>query len=213
MPVNFSNFARLHPSGRNLVLRWFDKAWRLNECQDKDSFEPFIYCYISFNSWAACVTGEDTDWKMIRELCDDEHCEYIFRNIMQDIIVLEKLSQFQSLWPIFKAQEIRRSQIPRHHSVIREDVIRHYFEYGIQEYKPKDALNPKLIGYEIPLTWSNTLQTIYRVRCNLFHGDKCMDNDDDQKIVGTAFRAFACIFKSLIDNSLRQYIRQSYYFK
>ena len=203
MPVTLTNIAHLHPTGRNLVLNWFEKAWLLKNCQDKDCFEPFIYCYISFNSWAACVTGEDKDWRMIREICNDDTCKSIYQKAIQDPFVLEILSQFQSLWPIFKAQEIRRSQIPHLHSSIREQVIRHYFKFEIQEYTPKDPQNPVLIGHEIPLIWENTLKAIYQVRCNLFHGDKCMNSDDDQRSVSAAFRAFIHIFKSLIDNSYK----------
>lgn len=203
MSANLENFTHLHLKGRELVQSWFDKAWRVKECRDQDSFEPFIYCYIAFNSWAACVTGEDADWKIIRELCNDDTCKSIYQKAIQDPFVLEIVSQFQSFWPIFKAQEIRRNQIPHLHSSIREQVIRHYFKYEIQEYAPKDQLNPTLIGHDIPLTWENTLRAIYRVRCNLFHGDKCMDRDDDQKIVSTAFRAFVHIFKALFDNSYK----------
>lgn len=204
MPANLENFTYLHLKGRDLVLGWFDKAWRVKECQDQDSFEPFIYCYIAFNSWAACVTEKDRDRDIIHDLGNNPICESIFNITMQNDIIRCYHIEFQSLWPIFKVQEIRKKRIPHYQSPHREEIVRHYFDSNINNYTPKDPQNPKLIGHEIPLTWNNVLQSIYSVRCNLFHGDKSTDQPPDQKIVGSAFRSFVHIFKALLDFSPHQ---------
>jgi hypothetical protein len=45
-------FQELHHDGRRLVAHWFSLASERLECDPADSFEPFIYAWISFNGWA-----------------------------------------------------------------------------------------------------------------------------------------------------------------
>ena len=40
----------------------------------------------------------------------------------------------------------------------------------------------------MPLDWPHTLEALYRVRCNLFHGEKGLDSEMDALIVSSAFR-------------------------
>jgi hypothetical protein len=35
----------------------------------------------------------------------------------------------------------------------------------------------------VPLDWAHTVKAIYRVRCNLFHGEKARTSEDDERIV------------------------------
>ncbi|MDO8691418.1 MAG: hypothetical protein Q7R39_15655, partial [Dehalococcoidia bacterium] len=41
----------------------------------------------------------------------------------------------------------------------------------------------------IPLDWPHTLAALYRVRCNLFHGEKALDSENDGQVVAAALRA------------------------
>jgi len=45
------------------------------------------------------------------------------------------------------------------------------------------------------LDWAHTLKAIYRVRCNLFHGEKAIHSEIDQKIVLSAFRVLIHMLK------------------
>jgi hypothetical protein len=47
---------------------------------------------------------------------------------------------------------------------------------------------------EIERNWRNTLQSLYRVRCNLFHGEKSPILEDDRRIVISAFQVMIYIF-------------------
>ena len=40
----------------------------------------------------------------------------------------------------------------------------------------------------ISLDWPHTLSAIYRIRCNLFHGEKTLHSDNDVILVSLAFR-------------------------
>jgi hypothetical protein len=58
---NFDRYVYLHPDGQELIYGWFKRAWNMRESEMEDSFEPFIFTWISLNGWAACVTGLDGD--------------------------------------------------------------------------------------------------------------------------------------------------------
>ena len=46
---------------------------------------------------------------------------------------------------------------------------------------------------KIERNWTNTIQSLYRVRCNLFHGEKSLSIRDDREIVSSAFQAMIYI--------------------
>ena len=72
-PLNWVRYEVLHRDGKNLIDTWFARANNKACCTAKESFEPFIYCWIAFNAWASCVNGEDRDAKMVRKVvnCTD----------------------------------------------------------------------------------------------------------------------------------------------
>jgi hypothetical protein len=60
--VNLRSYERLRGYyGHSLISSWLQRVWEKRECPPHESFEPFIYTWISFNGWAACVTGLDRD--------------------------------------------------------------------------------------------------------------------------------------------------------
>ena len=48
----------------------------------------------------------------------------------------------------------------------------------------------------MPLDWPHTLAALYRVRCNLFHGEKGRHSEMDQRIVASGFRTLIQFFGS-----------------
>src|SRR2546421_1190490 len=61
-------FETLHHDGRALVQGWRERA---ASSREGDAFEAFIYLWIAFNSWAACVTGSDGDREWQDKLVTD----------------------------------------------------------------------------------------------------------------------------------------------
>lgn len=55
-----------------------------------------------------------------------------------------------------------------------------------------------LINDQLPayLDWPHTLAAIYQVRCNLFHGEKSRNSDNDQAIVFAAYRVLVGFMRS-----------------
>ena len=48
----------------------------------------------------------------------------------------------------------------------------------------------------IPTDWEHFLKATYRVRCNLFHGEKGLLDPHDQVIVASAFRVLAHVIET-----------------
>lgn len=59
-PVDFDRYARLHGDGRTLIRGWVQRSVA-GRRGGEPSFESFIYLWIAFNGWAACVAGKDGD--------------------------------------------------------------------------------------------------------------------------------------------------------
>ena len=136
--VSFDNYLRLHREGKRLIRGWFNRACRNRDCSPENSFEPFIFAWIAFNSWGMCVTGYERDSDIIDALAVNQKLNEDFQELMGD------------------SKEFR--------------------EYHRER------------GEEVSLNWAHSLKAIYRVRCNLFHGEKAAHSEMDQKIVSSAFQ-------------------------
>jgi hypothetical protein len=99
--------------------------------------------------------------------------------------------RFSQLWPIFRVSNLREQGIDywsgRYES--RGEMIRAYLDAGAGAFAPACHF-----AHARPrLDWGHTLAALYRVRCNLFHGEKARSSENDQLVVSTAFetlRAF-----------------------
>jgi len=198
--VDLNLFIHLHPEGQRLIRGWFERAQQERDCPDRGSFEPFIFAWIAFNAWGCCVTGEDYDRQMINALKEDEHLNRLFAEHLEneDAGLSQAARDFQSYWPIFKVQDLRHRGIWQRHNGNRADIVREYLDGGADTYDPQVEGHPGAMGDQIPLSWTNTLPAIYRVRCNLFHGEKSIRSEMDQRIVGSAFRVLVPFFELVL---------------
>ena len=68
-------------------------------------------------------------------------------------------------------------------------MTRAYVDAGAREFAPSCYVEHE----QVPLDWGHTLAALYRVRCNLFHGEKARSSENDQLVVSAAYetlRAF-----------------------
>ncbi len=193
--VDLHRFRALHQEGQRLVTSWFERAYQARE-DEGECFEAFIFAWFAVNGWAACVTGKDRDADYIRAL---ERCQDLqdrFDTLLAtDTGFSQSADAFHSLWPIFKAQDIRRG---RHHvpaNLGRAGIIQHYFGEGLRVYAPGCWSDHQAVGEPVPLDWPHTLAAIYRVRCNLFHGEKSAHSEMDRIIVLAAYRVLIGFFR------------------
>ena len=195
--VDFDRFANLQMDGRRLISGWFDRAWRMRDCERDDCFEAFIFAWFAVNSWASCVTGEDQERAYLDALTLDTSLSERFEQLMFDTnsrlaIHAKAFSQF---WPIFKVQDIRQKGLGIWQTGEREEIIRRYMDGGVRKFAPKCWQRHRDTDERVPVDWPHTLAALYQVRCNLFHGEKAAHSEMDQRIVASAFKVLVHFFR------------------
>ena len=186
--LDTDSFHRLHRDGKQLISAWFARAYRAIDCEAEQSFEPFIFTWIAFNAWGSCVTGQDRDKELVRRVANCPCLRGKFMNLVNDDESFRSiLRSFADSWPIFKAQDIRKEGYFGAISRDRDEVIQHYRGIPDVSFEPSCAFFHKENSGTIPVDWPHCLHTIYRVRCNLFHGEKSPHSEMDARIVKGAF--------------------------
>ena len=196
--IDFQRYRILHWEGRRLVTGWFDRAWQARECPAEDSFEPFIFSWFAVNGWAACVSGVDQDRAYLDALmCDQTMCDDFTRLLSDSESPFGSYAAaFARLWPIFEVKELRRRGIMRYSSGDRDGIVNRYLASGARKFEPPCWKRHRDAGEQVPLDWPHTLTAIYRVRCNLFHGEKAAHSEIDQRVVSSAFRTLLHFFSA-----------------
>jgi hypothetical protein len=101
------------------------------------------------------------------------------------------------LWPVFEVQRLRRQGVDLRYedeTLTREDrreVVGSYLSHPNADalrFEPQCWRRHRDAGERAPLDWPHTLAALYRVRCNLFHGEKARHSEMDQRIVASGFR-------------------------
>jgi hypothetical protein len=195
--VDLQRYRLLHHEGRRLISGWFNRAWRARDCQGGDCFEAFIFAWIAVNGWAACVTETDGDRKYLDALMLDQDIKNQFDRLLRDpnLRFSSIASEFAQLWPIFEVKDLRKKSMLWMQEPDRNKLIMSYLQGGAEKYQPQCWKRHVDSGQAIPLDWPHTLAAVYRVRCNLFHGEKAAHSEMDQLVVSRAFRVLIYFFR------------------
>jgi hypothetical protein len=193
--IQLNRFHALHPDGQRLVRGWFEKAHAAMTTDD-ECFEAFIFAWFAVNGWAACVTGNDRDADYIRALQRSAELAEKFQTLLDGNPQFQSAAaDFQRFWPIFKAQDIRRAGRRAPAAADRPAVVQHYFDGDLRVFEPQCWKSHTDAGEDVSLDWPQTLAAIYRVRCNLFHGEKSAHSEMDREIVCTALVVLVMFFR------------------
>jgi len=185
----------LHPDGHRLITTWFERAWRAR-LDEECTFESFVFAWIAVNAWAACITGKDRDSEYMDRLVHDSGLHLAFDQLYHgNPSFYDEAEAFFDLLPIFKAQHLRRIFLHLDESVPRKERIRCYFGEGLTEFEPACAQFHLARGETIPRDWPHFIQAVYRVRCNLFHGEKSAHSEMDGQIVRAALLSLTTFFR------------------
>lgn len=194
LEVRPDRFQQLHVDGRELVTRWIKRA---NAAPRSDPFEAFIYAWIGFNGWATCVCDEDTDSRLIQMLQVDPGVTANFADLMSRDQFRAAAYAFSSFWPIFRVSDlpdaIRRR---RPEKKGRRAVTEHYHSNCPTAARAPDCH----LTHSSPMDpdWAHTLEALYRVRCNLFHGQKSGGGMEDQAILRAAVAVLLPVASSVL---------------
>lgn len=195
--VNFDNYRYLHSDGRRLISGWFERAWEARNAKAENCFEPFIFAWFAVNGWAACVTGKDVDREYLKVLMEDKTIREQFNKLVKNAQTPFPIHarKFAEYWPIFEVKDLRRKEILQAYEGERAEIVRRYFEEGAKKFEPECWQQHIETEKFVPIDWPHTLYAIYRVRCNLFHGEKAAHSEMDQVIVSKAFKTLIYFFK------------------
>jgi hypothetical protein len=195
--VDLSRYWALHPEGQRLVSGWFKRAWQKRNCDPEDSFEPFVFAFIALNGWASCVSGLDRDRDWMDALSLDPVVGEDFAMSVADSssLVSDSAYELMRLWPVFEVQSLRQVGIDTY---VSERERRELVDRFLKDPKTERLRQPPYelrrwkrhrdVGEEVSFDWPHMLAVLYRVRCNLFHGEKARHSEMDQRIVYLAFR-------------------------
>src|SRR6266446_4683522 len=183
--INLGRYHRLPLVTRKLISGWFTLASTRLENDEYNCFEAFIFAWIAFNGWASCISGIDQDRTLILALKKYEPISTKFEEMFDsDACFRSYATQFSQFWPIFEVKSTRRVHYEGDDD--REKIIKLYFDLGATIYSPPCWERHKTQGPKIPVDWPHTLDALYRVRCNLFHGEKALSSENDKRIVSCA---------------------------
>ncbi len=187
--VNFDNYALLHYEGKQLIRSWFDRAWESHRTFGNNDFEAFIFVWFSFNGWASCVTNTDRDAEFIKALSGNSRMNDDFKSLVDNNPSLaENAREFTSLLPIFDIKTLKHRRILTYDNYDdRAERVEYYLNRGITQFEPACWKRHKDSGEDVPLDWKHILKAIYKVRCNLFHGQKAVHSEMDRQIVSATF--------------------------
>jgi hypothetical protein len=197
--VDFGRFGRL-PNGRHIIEGWFRRAIGSLHGSDSECFEPFIFAWIAFNAWAESVTELEQDREWVSALSRDDFLSEAFGDRVSntDDEVTREAERFRQYWPIPKMQDWRRRSPSEWLANDSDEERLRFFERHNISYEPACAWRHG--ASSIPVDWEHFIWATYRVRCNLFHGEKSLHDPHDQIIVASAFRAL--VARSKLVNEL-----------
>lgn len=180
--IDFGKYYRLPEERRKLIYDWFKRACDELRSGEDNCFEAFMFTWIAFNGWAACISGIDGDIAIIRALIQYEPLGTKFTELFgSDQNFKSYATQFSRLWPIFEVKSARH--VHYDHDAVRAEIINEYLIQKAIVYSPPCWERHKKESSDIPIDWPHTLSALYRVRCNLFHGEKALSSENDKQIV------------------------------
>ena len=186
-PVKRQRYSLLHSDGRRLIRQWLSRASTEMQSQDGSPFEAFIFLWIAFNGYASCITDEEQDREIIRKLgnCPDTRRDFA-ELLDRDADFQSLVSTFAKSWPVFKVHQLRRQRLLGRAFANRAERVRYYLDADCRAYRPECFSYHQGRQEDVPLDWPHTLNAIYQVRCNLFHGEKSLTEENDRVIVTQA---------------------------
>jgi hypothetical protein len=195
--IHISRYTDLHPAGQRLIAGWFERAWQVRDCQTEDCFEAFIFAWFAVNGWGACVADVDQDRVYINAFMHDQAIRLKFVQLLADpgSAFATSTRRFAQLWPIFEVKSLRQRGIVQFDTGERQAALSKYLAAGATRFEPQCWKRHVDAGEQVPLDWPHTLKSLYRVRCNLFHGEKAAHSEMDQRVVSAAFRTLVYFFR------------------
>lgn len=100
---------------------------------------------------------------------------------------------FSQLLPIFDVKTLRQRVpfVPYELGLDRSAHVRYCIEHGADRFQPQCWARHIESGEPLPVDWLHLLKPIYKIRCDLFHGQKSPHSEMERRIVSAAFLTLA----------------------
>ena len=122
--------------------------------------------------------------------------------VRSDPTVAVALDQFRALWPIFRATDVRSGLDTAgmtYRDSGRPGLVAYYSNRFPDAGRSPDCHLRHDPG-PIDGDWAHTLEALYQVRCNLFHGTKFVYGDVDRKIVDASSAVLVPVVTHLVSH-------------
>lgn len=192
--MDFERFDLSSPEIKDIIRHWYRQAIADRFLDKTASFASFIHLWLAFNGWIACCDDEPSDSKLVEKAARSARLAGRFRHLGSTPAFHAELRAFAQWWPVFSASDARRKS--RTDNGIDEEVWRlsqiETRRVAAEFLTPRVKHRPRRVPYRTwlvdDLTPMQTLQAIYQVRCNLFHGGKAPAIGADAELVGRSYR-------------------------
>lgn len=156
----------------DLIKQWYQRA-----IKGKDPFTKFIFIYIAFTSFLTLHEDYLRDRERIINLKNDINAKRYYLSIVRENGDLRKVL-------LALVDESKRRSVP---NLTREND---------RNWSGRDGV---LNGEN---DWENLVEYWYRIRNNLFHGQKAPESRRNKRLVNYAFLTLQPLMKNFIDNHL-----------
>lgn len=199
-PPSALQWSRADEAFWRFLRPWLTKAVRAQANAGADPFPALIYTWVPFNAWLGQVIEDrrfvDRDRKLVETAAFDTHLCESFRRIHESD---PRVAEFHALLPIFKSRALVDTGIApwvRDGDQSRFQYVAECFSQGLSagDWAPRcfqhhqgPGVSPSDYRAErMPADWLHSVQAIYQVRCNLFHGGKAFQSLSDRHLVHQA---------------------------
>lgn len=210
-----TRFRELTPDAQDLIKGWCRRARtslnssllpgdadRSRRSSHREAFQAFIFAWIGFNGWASCCCDDDSDRKIIRAVSAAEWPQERFVHLSTtDREFGAALKTFSTTWPIFRSSDVREESRALPYRWPRQQRVSHYVALLPDAQRAPDC-HLRHDDSPVPTDLGHTLEVLYRVRCNLFHGTKSMDDENDRELVEIAVAVLVPLVSELVTASL-----------
>jgi len=158
---------------RRIIKNWYLKAKNPVESPGYDHFDRFISLWISFNCYFVSEFYDELKYKIRRDPSEYNYLSFIVdRNDFKSHYshLIENVPDFKKNLEYFQ-ELLKQNRFPGAIADLRPHRIK-------QDYAKR---------FDDIHSFEQFIWIVYQVRCNLFHGNKNPNHDDDIEIVKTIF--------------------------
>ena len=186
MAIQSINYDALHGEGTKLIDQWLSRALDKENGGEGRAFERFIYAWIAFNGLASCLTGKEKDSEILAAIAGCPSLQLAFDRQKADSLAFSRqVAALCGEFPIFRVSDIRGKELKMSHDRQERSEMRNLYRQEGVECEPRCWFTH---ADGCPQDWAHVLFGIYRVRNNLFHGEKSVTSDQDAFIVDAAYQ-------------------------